>query len=88
MGATPITNVDDVLYALNIPDVRSTKNYDLLAENQAELDIIKTLQDGVSDAEEILSLTKMRVAEFNVHLTMLEIRGIITPLGGNHWTLK
>lgn len=88
MGATPVTNVDDVLHALNIADIASTRNYDLLAENQAELDIIKTIQDGVLDADEILSLTKMKPSELNVHLTMLEIRGIISPLGGNHWTLK
>ncbi len=88
MGATPVTCIEDVLHALNIADIASTRNYDLLAENQAELDIIKTIQDGVVDADEILALTKMKPSELNVHLTMLEIRGIISPLGGNHWTLK
>jgi DNA processing protein len=88
MGAVPITSTDDVLKALNIQTARTTKNHDLLAENQAELDIIKTLQDGISDGEEILSRTKMKPSEFNAHLTILELRGIISPLGGNHWTLS
>ena len=88
MGATPVTSVDDVLHALNIADTASTRNYDLLAENQAELDIIKTLQDSVTDAEQILILTKLKPAELNVHLTMLEMRGIISPLGANNWTLS
>jgi DNA processing protein len=87
MGAVPVTSVNDVLQALNIT-VSEKQNHELLAENQAELDIITTLQEGVTDAEEILSLTKMSVSELNTHLTILEIRGVISPTGGNHWALR
>jgi hypothetical protein len=64
------------------------KDYDLLAENEHELTIIKLLLEGISDGEVLAAKSKLPVAEFNVHLTMLEIRGIITPLGANAWTLS
>lgn len=87
MGATPVTCTQDVLHALGLDTLNTTRAHELLAENQAELDIIKTLQDGITDGEEILRLTKLKVSELNTHLTMLEIRGIIAPTGGNHWQL-
>lgn len=88
MGAVPVTCAQDVLHALNISVEIEQKDYELLAENQAELDIIKALQDGHNDAEDILIVTKMSVPELNTHLTVLELRGIIIPLGGNHWSLR
>jgi DNA processing protein len=88
MGATPVTGVEDVLKALNIIDaVGTTKDYELLAQNEQELVIIKLLQGGASDGELIALQAGMSAQEFNVHLTMLEIRGVISPLGANHWTL-
>ena len=88
MGATPVTSVDDVLKALGIMDlIAGNKDYELLAQNEHELTIIKLLQEGESDGEIIAIRSKLSVQEFNVHLTMLEIRGIISPLGANHWTL-
>jgi predicted Rossmann fold nucleotide-binding protein DprA/Smf involved in DNA uptake len=87
MGAVPVTSANDVLQALNIV-IGDKRNHELLAENQVELDIITTLQDGVSDAEDILARTKLSVSQLNSHLTILEIRGIVSPLGGNHWTLR
>lgn len=88
MGATPVTCADDVLKALGIYLVpKSDKDYDLLAENKNELLIITLLKEGVTDGEVLAQRSKISVKEFNVHLTMLEIRGIIAPLGGNHWVL-
>jgi DNA processing protein len=88
MGATPVTCAQDVLLALNISVEPEDRDHELLAENQSELDIIKALKDGVHDAEDILVLTKMTVPQLNTHLTIMEIRGVITPLGGNHWSLR
>jgi len=88
MGAVPVTCADDVLKALNIELVDiSEKDYELLAGNEYELRIIQQLMAGVTDGEIIAVNTGLSAQEFNVHLTMLEIRGVITPLGANHWTL-
>lgn len=89
MGALPVTSVVDVLHALGMStDKEMKKDYDLLARNEQELHVIQLLQEGVSDAETIRARLKFSAQELNVHLTMLEIRGIITPLGANNWALK
>lgn len=88
MGATPVTSVDDVLAVLNISNDPMQKNYDLLATNEAERLIIGLLQQGVVDGDALQQLSKLSAAECGSHLTMLELRGIIAPLGANRWTLK
>ena len=89
MGATSITSVDDVLKALNIVDTQEqVKDYELLAQNQQELSIIKLMLEGETDGEVMVIRSGLSAQEFNVHLTMLEIRGVISPLGANHWALS
>ena len=89
MGASLATSADDVWNALNMPALKKSKNidYSLLAQNEPELNIISLLVTGDSDGEVLAAKSGLSAQEFNVHLTMLEIRGIITPLGANHWTL-
>lgn len=89
MGAVPVTSADDVFKALNIyVEPASEKDYDLLAENENERTLIMLLQDGLTDAEELIARSGLNAQQFNLHLTMLEIRGVVVPLGGNHWTLS
>lgn len=89
MGALPVTSVADVFHALGLEatDKETKRNYDLLARNDGELFLIKLLQDGLTDGEAIRGKLNMSAQELNVHLTMLEIRGVIAPLGANNWTL-
>lgn len=88
MGATAVTCVDDILHALGIELVSKTDtDYELLAQNAAELAIIQKLGSGVSDADVLISECGLSPQECNVHLTMLELRGVIKPLGANQWTL-
>jgi DNA processing protein len=89
MGATPVTCVDDVLKALNISTKTVAKpDCALLAQNEHELKLIQLLMAGMSDGEILAAKSGLSAQEFNVHLTMLEIRGTITPLGANQWTLS
>ena len=89
MGATPVTCAEDVLKALGIyTEPSKEKDYDLLAENEAELTIITLIKEGVNDGELLAQRSGVSVQEFNVHMTMLEMRGVISPLGANHWTLS
>jgi DNA processing protein len=89
MGATPVTSADDVLRALNISTVATAKkDYSLLAENEPELKLIQLLLAGTNDAEQMAASSGLSAQQFNVHLTMLEIRGVISPLGANLWTLS
>lgn len=88
MGASPVTCTQDVLHALGYTESKEIQtNYDLLAGNEQELALIQLLKDGICDGEEMLIRSQLSAQEFNVHLTMLEIRGVILPLGANNWTL-
>ncbi|HSX17107.1 MAG TPA: DNA-processing protein DprA [Patescibacteria group bacterium] len=85
-GATPVTSADDVLQVLGMttgeakPVPRSSDPHE-----QAVIDLLST---GVTDGAELLASSQLDVSLFNQTLTMLEIKAIIRPLGGNHWTLQ
>lgn len=86
-GATPVTSVDDVLYALgasHLP-VEPVRRRGDTAEEQAILDL---LYGGSSDSHELLVRTELPAELFTQTLTMLEIAGKIRPLGNNHWSLR
>lgn len=85
-GATPVTCVEDVLRALGLEPVKAGKRVPKGAtgEEQALLDLLAA---GVSDGALLLEQSKLSVVLFNQTLTMLEIRGQIRALGGNHWAL-
>jgi len=86
-GATPITSVDDILYALgatHLPAEPIRRRGDT-AEEQAIIDLLYT---GISDGHTLLIQTSLPAIQFNQALTMLEISGKIRALGNNHWSLK
>lgn len=86
-GASPVTGVDDILFALgasHLPVEKVRRKGDT-AEEQAVLDL---LYGGVSDGHELLAQSKLPAVQFNQVLTMLELTGKIRALGNNHWSLK
>src|SRR5690606_29274519 len=85
-GAIPVTSYTDVLDAIGFKQAKEKTRY--LPENEKEEIIIKIMNEGVEKGEEILAKSKLDVVEFQQHLTMLEIKGAIAPLGNNHWQLK
>ncbi|PID31620.1 DNA-protecting protein DprA [Candidatus Saccharibacteria bacterium] len=87
-GATPVTSVDDILQLL-VPTGAADDQAPLpLGANPLEQAIIDGLASGLRDGDELLARAKADPAEFSTALTMLEIAGIITPLGANQWTLR
>jgi DNA processing protein len=87
-GATPVTSVDDVLYALGAkfqPVATPKRPKGSTAEEQAILDMLLA---GTTDGHKLLTRSKLPTSLFSQVLTMLEIGGKIRPLGNNHWSLK
>lgn len=85
-GATPVTSVDDVLYALHLDTAAAPHRHrGDTAEEQAVIDL---LHAGTTDGHELLLASGLESVRFNQTLTMLEISGKIRPLGNNHWSLK
>lgn len=85
-GATPVTNVNDILYVLGIDGAaKAARVRGETAEEQAILDL---LLGGTSDGHALLETSGLSAAQFNTTLTMLEISGKVRPLGNNHWAVK
>jgi DNA processing protein len=86
-GATPVTSVADVLYALGAAHLPAepVRRRGETAEEQAILDL---LYEGVSDGHELLVSCGQPAEQFTQTLTMLEISGKIRALGNNHWSLR
>lgn len=58
-----------------------------LAASPQEAAILQVLITGALDGEELQRQSKLRPAEFNQTLTMLELTNKIRPLGGNVWSI-
>jgi DNA processing protein len=84
-GAVPVTDADDVFFALKIqppisPPVR-------LFQGTPEQQLIyELIVQGVRDQEELALSSKMTGPEISSALTLLELQGYIRPLGNGNWT--
>ena len=54
----------------------------------AENTIIDLLRTGLRDGDQLQQQSGLNPADFATALTMLEINGVIKPLGANNWTLN
>lgn len=82
-GAGLVTSVEDVLQVLGIE--RSAQRSVPVGATPEEQTLLDLLASGVSGGEELLTRSQLEVSRFNQALTMLEIRGVIRPLGNNQW---
>jgi DNA processing protein len=86
-GAHPVTCAEDVLEVI-APQLLTTQAALPLGETPLETTIITLLQSGIRDGDSLQQQSGAPISEFSQTLTMMEIRGILRPLGGNQWTLK
>lgn len=87
-GATMITSVDDVFEVLSIQSAGKQQAATPKGDTPAEQLLLDLLFDGTQAGDMLLEASKLGVPRFNQALTMLEIRGVIRPLGNNRWALK
>ena len=85
-GATPIIDIDAFVESF-VPSEKHPKQQLLLAQTPEEQVVIDLIQSGISDGDELQRKSKLDPVEFSATLTMLELRGVIRPLGANHWGL-
>jgi DNA processing protein len=83
-GATPVTSIDDILFALGTKNLITT-SYVHKGDNPDEQTILDMLYNGTSDGHELLQASGLAPELFTQTLTMLELSGKIHPLGNNHW---
>lgn len=91
-GAMPATEAHDILEIvapqLLTSGKRSTQISLPLGDTPEENAIIKLIANGVRDGEQLQQNSGISASEFATALTMLEINGIIKPLGANQWTIR
>ena len=82
-GAYPATTATDILDAIAPPAIQSATDQAivLLGETPAENTIIDLLRAGLRDGDQLQQQSGLNPAEFATALTMLEINGVIKPLG-------
>jgi DNA processing protein len=86
-GATPATSIDDIMQVI-APEQAGQQALLPLGNNELETSILKQIQLGVRDGEQMQQNLDVTASEISVALTMLELGGSIRPLGANKWTLR
>jgi DNA processing protein len=84
-GALPLTDTSDVLFQLGIDQHHSKQ--EIIASTPEEHMVLTLLQQGVTDGNQLLSISKLQPPIFNQTLTMLEINGKVKAVGNNHWQI-
>lgn len=90
-GANPYLGLEDFMKHI-LPRGRKVKKglkqqISLFDGTEDERKIIEKIAQGVVDGEDIITELSMSVAVYNQAITMLEIKGLIYPLGMNRWAL-
>lgn len=87
-GAQPYIEPTDILNRI-FPEYLQKKptGPPMAGENPTEAAILMAIYTGKKDGEEIMASTGISASEFNVAITLLEIRGLVRSMGANQWSL-
>ena len=86
-GALPCTEADDVLSIIAPELLKKPKKSIIRGDTEEENIILAALQAGLRDGEKIMQTAGISATTFNETITLLEIKGLVRPLGANHWGL-
>ena len=86
-GAHPITCAEDVLEIV-APHLLTAQQTLPLGDTPQETAIIRLLQAGVRDGDELQRASGLDAALFSQTITMMELQGTLRALGGNQWALR
>ncbi len=89
-GALVATTATDILNVIAPSTTQSATDQAVipLGETPAENTIIDLLRTGLRDGDQLQQQSGLNPADFATALTMLEINGVIKPLGANNWALR
>ena len=88
-GAYPATEAKDILQIIAPEQLKkSSQNQLPLGSSPEETIIINLIAGGVRSGDQLQQQSGLSVSNFSTALTMLEINGVIKPLGANNWMLK
>lgn len=88
-GAYPVTEAKDILQIIAPEQLKKPDQNQLpLGSSPEETIIINLIAGGVRSGDQLQQQSGLSASNFSTALTMLEINGVIKPLGANNWTLK
>ena len=88
-GAYPATEAKDILHIIAPEQVKKPDQNQLpLGSSPEETIIINLIASGVRSGDQLQQQSGLPASNFSTALTMLEINGVIKPLGANNWMLK
>ena len=88
-GAYPVTEATDILQIIAPEQLKASSQNQLpLGSSPEETIIINLIAGGVRSGDQLQQQSGLSASNFSTALTMLEINGVIKPLGANNWTLK
>lgn len=86
-GARPALSTEEIIETI-MPGVNNAQISLSFESSSEESIIIELIRSGIRDGEELQQKSKLNVSLFSSTLTMLEINGVVKPLGANKWTLR
>ena len=88
-GAYPATEAKDILQIIAPEQLKKSNQSQLpLGSSPEETIIINLIAGGVRSGYQLQQQSGLSASNFSTALTMLEINGVIKPLGANNWTLR
>ncbi len=84
-GAIPVTEAEDIFFALNLKPNKSKDPLTVFKGTKAEQELFDLIRHGISSQEELALTAKMDGPSIGSALTMLEIGGYIRSLGAGEW---
>ena len=88
-GAYPANEAKDILQIIAPEQLKKSDQSQLpLGSSPEETIIINLIASGVRSGDQLQQQSGLNPADFATALTMLEINGVIKPLGANNWTLN
>lgn len=85
-GGALVTNVQDIYDALGIQETKLRQEA-FIGDTDEETILINLMRGGINSGDEIHIKSKLPIETYQQTLTMLEIKGVIKPLGNNNWQL-
>lgn len=78
----------EVLFPGGLPGEKKSRKMPIFSGSPIEKAIVSEIVSGNIDGEKIIEKLQLSAPEFSQAITMLEIRGLVQPLGMNNWTLR
>jgi DNA processing protein len=81
-------NIDDVLNGLGLEAPKGNKTLFSKSDNPNESSILKVLENESLDIEKIIERTKIDASTTARTISLMELKGMITDLGGNNYGIN